>query len=408
MPNFSLEKIRADFPVLQRQVHGRDLIYLDNAATSLKPFPVIKKITDYYTHGTANIHRAVHTLSEEATSAFEETREKVAQFINAPASTNIVFSSGTTAAINLIALRFVRPSLKAGDEVLISEMEHHANIVPWQIICEEAGAILKVAHVQDDGELDLTDLKNKISAKTKFLSVVHVSNALGTINPISEICKLAQEKNIPILIDGAQAVLHEKIDVQKLGCDFYVFSAHKMLGPTGVGLLYGKAAHLEHMPPLFGGGDMIKHVSFKKTTFADAPARFEAGTPDIASVIGLGAGIEYLYSVGLNNIAEYEHELTQYAFAALSKVPKIKILGAAKKRIPVFTFELEDVHAHDLGTLLDRRGIAVRTGHHCTQPLMERFKVEATTRASFSFYNLKSEVDFLIQGIENARAILNA
>ncbi len=399
---------RQDFPVLSRKIRGKNLIYLDNAATSLKPQIVIDKIMQYYTNGTANIHRAVHTLSEEATSAFEESREKLAKFINSPSSSQVVFTSGTTAAINLVAQSFVRPLLKKDDEVLISEMEHHAGIVPWQMICSQAEAHLKVYKVTNSGELDLEDFAKKISTRTKFIATMHISNSLGTVNPVKKLCEIAKAHGIPILIDGAQAVLHEKIDVVDIDCDFYVFSAHKMLGPTGVGVLFGKQTHLENMPPLFGGGDMIKYVTFEKTTFADPPARFEAGTPDIASVIAVGAAVDYIEKLSLKVITEYEEQLKNYAFEKLSAVEHIRILGSAKSRIPVFTFELSDIHAHDLGTLLDQQGIAVRTGHHCAQPLMDRFKVQATTRASFAFYNTFSEVDLLVDGIAKARSLLNA
>ncbi|MCG3165873.1 MAG: Cysteine desulfurase [Bacteroidia bacterium] len=394
-----VEHIRKDFPILSRKVNGKHLVYFDNAATSQKPQPVIDATNKYYSFENANIHRGVHTLSQEATSAYEVVREKVRAFINADKSYEIIFTKGTTDSINLVASTFGRTHVGEGDEVLISAMEHHSNIVPWQMLCEEKKAKLKVIPINENGELLMDEYKKLLSSKTKIVAVAHISNSLGTINPVKEIIALAHEKNIPVLIDGAQAIHHEKVDVQYLNCDFYVFSAHKMYGPTGVGVLYGKEELLNAMPPYQGGGDMIKTVTFEKTTYNELPHKFEAGTPNIAGGIAFGAAIDYINSLGVENISAYEHELTSYALQQLNNVPGIKFIGKAKERASVISFLLDNIHPYDAGVILDKMGIAVRTGHHCTQPLMDRFRIPGTVRASFSFYNTKEEVDTLVKGL---------
>jgi len=396
---FNVERIREDFPILRQQVHGKPLVYLDSAATSQKPKVVIDTVTQYYLAENSNVHRGIHFLSEQATRAFEDSRAKVARFLNASTAQEIVFVRGATEGINLVAQSFGRMRVKAGDEIIISAMEHHSNIVPWQILCQETGAVLRVVPINDRGEFLVDEYAKLLSPKTRLVSVVHVSNALGTINPVKRIVEMAHGRGVPVLIDGAQAAPHLAIDVQELDCDFYVFSSHKLFGPTGVGVVYGKAHHLEAMPPYQGGGDMILSVTFEKTLYNVAPFKFEAGTPHIAGVIGLGAAIDYLDGVGLDRIAAYESGLLAYATEAVSAVPGVRLIGTAKEKASIVTFVLEGVHAHDIGTILDQEGIAIRTGHHCAQPVLQRFGVPATARASLAFYNTRGEIDALVRGI---------
>jgi len=400
---FDPELIRRDFPVLDQQVHGRPLVYLDNAATTHKPRAVIEAVARYYEHDNSNVHRGVHTLSQRATDQMEATRDIVQRFINAPAREQVIFTSGTTASINLVAHGFARAFLKAGDEVLITGMEHHANIVPWQQACEFSGATLKVANITDAGELDLDDFKNKLSPRTKIAAFVHVSNALGTINPIEQMIALAKAGGAAVLIDGAQAIAHVPVDVQKLDCDFYVFSGHKLYGPTGTGVLYGKREWLDKLPVYQTGGDMIREVSFERTTFAPIPSKFEAGTPHIAGIIGLGAAINYLSSLPWAAVVEHEHRLLAYATERAQQIPELKIYGTAANKAAVLSFVIGDIHPHDIGTFLDFEGVAVRAGHHCAMPVMQRFDVPATARASFAIYNTLAEVDRLIDAIESVR-----
>ena len=396
---FNVERIREDFPILKQQVHGKPLVYLDSAATSQKPKVVIDTVTQYYLAENSNVHRGIHFLSEQATRAFEDSRAKVARFLNASTDQEIVFVRGTTEGINLVAQSFGRMRVKAGDEIIISAMEHHSNIVPWQILCQETGAVLRVVPINDRGEFLVDEYAKLLSPKTRLVSVVHVSNALGTINPVKRIVEMAHSRGVPVLIDGAQAAPHLAIDVQELDCDFYVFSSHKLFGPTGVGVVYGKAHHLEAMPPYQAGGDMILSVTFEKTLYNVAPFKFEAGTPHIAGVIGLGAAIDYLDGVGLDRIAAYESGLLAYATEAVSAVPGVRLIGTAKEKASIVTFVLEGVHAHDIGTILDQEGIAIRTGHHCAQPVLQRFGVPATARASLAFYNTRGEIDALVRAI---------
>lgn len=400
-----VERVRRDFPILNQKVHGKALVYLDNAATSQKPQVVLDAIMRYYANTNANIHRGVHFLSEHATEEHESARRTVQQFVNASRPEELVFVRGTTEAINLVAQTYGRAHVGAGDEVLITAMEHHSNIVPWQILCEQQGARLRVAPINDDGELLLDEFEKLVNPRTKIVGVAHVSNALGTINPIGEIVKIAHTKNVPVLVDGAQAVPHIKVDVQSLGCDFYAFSSHKMYGPMGIGVLYGKFALLDAMPPYQGGGDMIRSVTFEKTLYNQLPYKFEAGTPDVAGAIGLAAAIKYLSGLGLKNVADHEHHLLGYVAQELSDIPGVRVIGTAKEKAGVVSFVLDGVHPHDVGTILDQEGIAVRTGHHCAQPLMQRFGVPATVRASFAVYNTESEVDTLIKGIEKVREV---
>jgi len=392
-------RLRADFPVLSQQVYGKPLVYLDNAATTQKPQVVIDRITNYYAHENGTVRRGVYKLSEQSTRDFDETRRKVAQLINAASPSEIIFTRGTTEAINLVASSYGRAFIGAGDEVIISAIEHHANIVPWQQICLEKGATLKVISVNDAGELDLDVYESLLSERTKLVAIVHISNALGTINPAKTMIDLAHDKGIPVLVDGAQSTPHMTVDVQALDCDFFAFSGHKLYGPTGVGVLYGKMKHLEAMPPYQCGGDMIHTVTFEKTTFAKPPAKFEAGTPAIAEVIALGTTIDYLQAIGLDRIGAYEHELLQYATEQMQQVPEARIIGTAKQKAGILSFTLKGAHPHDIGTILDREGVAIRAGHHCAQPIMERFGVPATARASFSFYNTREDIDALIAAI---------
>ncbi|MDP4174764.1 MAG: cysteine desulfurase [Bacteroidota bacterium] len=397
--NFDVEKIRQDFPILQRMIKGKPLVYLDNAATTQKPLSVIDTIKDYYTMLNANVHRGVHFLSEQATLAYEESRLKIKEFINAVSACEIVFVRGATEAINLVASSYGRKNIKEGDEIIISAMEHHANIVPWQMLCEEKKAKLRVIPMTDDAELMLDEYEKLLNEKTKLVAVVQISNSLGTINPVREIIVKAHQRNIPVLVDGAQAVSHIKVDVQDLDCDFYVFSGHKLFGPTGIGILYGKAELLQEMPPYQTGGDMIRMVTFEKTIFNDIPNKFEAGTPNIAGAIGLGAAIDYLKYLNMNQVAKHELDLLEYSTLRLSEIEQVKIIGNAKNKASLISFVLENIHPHDIGTILDSEGIAIRTGHHCTQPVMQRFCIPATARASFAFYNTKEEIDKLVSGI---------
>jgi len=397
---FDVDKIRADFPVLNQTINGKPLVYLDNAATSQKPQSVIDTLVSYYSTENANVHRGVHTLSQRATDDYEEARDKVKRFINAEKDDEIIFVRGTTEGINLISQTYGRSCIGEGDEIIISSMEHHSNIVPWQILCQEKGATLRVIPVNDLGELLLDEYERLFTAKTKLVSIVHQSNALGTINPAKEIVDIAHGHGVPVLLDGAQAIAHMEVDVRELGCDFYAFSGHKLYGPTGIGVLYGKESILEEMPPYQAGGEMIKSVTFEETLYNVLPNKFEAGTPNIAGAIGLGAAIDYVETLGLEQIAAYESELLQYGTERLSSIEGLKIIGTADRKGSVISFVMEGVHPHDIGTILDAEGIAIRTGHHCAQPLMDRFAVPATARASFAFYNTKEEIDVLVKGID--------
>ncbi len=404
-PGFPVEEYRQDFPILSRTVRDKPLVYLDNAATSQKPQQVIDALDDYYHDYNSNIHRGVHTLSELATDKYETSRGKVKDFINAASDKEIIFVRGTTEGINLIAQSYGRSNLRAGDEIILSEMEHHSNIVPWQLLCEQTGAILKVIPINDAGELSMDEYKNLLNERTRIVSVAHISNALGTVNPVKEITDLAHAANAVVILDGAQAAPHTQVDVRALNCDFYAFSGHKLFGPTGIGVLYGKQALLEDMPPHHGGGDMIKMVTFEKTLYNDLPYKFEAGTPYIAGVIGLGEAIDYINNIGIDRIGNYEHELLQYATEAAATVTGLKLIGVAKDKASILSFVVHGIHPHDLGTILDHDGIAIRSGHHCAMPVMERFKIPATARASFAFYNTIEEIDKLITGIDKAKRI---
>jgi cysteine desulfurase/selenocysteine lyase len=387
-------------------VHGKPLVYLDNAATTQKPLAVIEAIDHYYRHDNSNIHRGVHTLSERATEHYEKTRMAAQRFLNAADLKEIIFVRGTTEAINLVAQTYGRKHVGPGDEVLITGMEHHSNIVPWQILCDEKGAKLRVAPINDQGELQLDEFEKLLGPRTKLVAVAHLSNALGTINPVREIVDLAHARNVPVLVDGAQAAARMKVDVQALDCDFYAISGHKLYAPTGIGVLYGKAELLEAMPPYQGGGDMIASVTFDKTIYNRLPYKFEAGTPNIADTISLGAAIEYVERLGLEHIERHEHELLAYATRQVSKIPGVKIIGTAKEKAGVLSFTMENIHPHDIGTILDNEGIAVRTGHHCAQPVMQRFDIPATARASFGLYNTHAEVDALIAGINKVAEVM--
>ena len=402
----NIPKLRQDFPLLSKKVNGKPLVYLDSGATSQKPKQVIDAISNYYQTQNANIHRGVHQLSQEITIAYENARTTVQNHLNAAVSQEIIFTSGTTESINLVASSFGKKYIKAGDEIIISEMEHHSNILPWQVLCEEKEAVLKVIPINENGELRMDEYRKLLCNKTKIVAVTHVSNTLGTINPVKEMIALAHEKDIPVLIDGAQAVPHVRVDVQALDADFYCFSGHKLFGPTGVGILYGKEKWLNEMPPYQVGGGTIKTVTFKKTTYADLPLKFEAGTPHIAGGIGLAAAIEYVNEIGLENIGGYEHELLEYATLKLLAIEGLRIIGTAKEKASVISFVIEGIHPLDIGTLLDKQGIAVRTGHHCTQPLMEHFGLPGTIRASLVFHNTKEEIDVLVNGIQKAIKML--
>ena len=402
---YDVATVRADFPILHQQAHGHPLVYLDNAATSQKPRAVIDAIVRYYERYNANIHRGVHYLAEQATAEYEAARKTVQKFINAARPAEIIFVRGTTEAINLVAQTYGRVHVGAGDEVLITAMEHHSNIVPWQLLCEEKRAKLRVAPINDAGELILEELEKLLGSRTKIVAVGHVSNALGTVNPVATIVQMAHARKIPVLVDGAQAAPRMPVDVQALDCDFYTFSGHKTYGPTGIGILYGKLPLLEAMPPYQGGGEMISSVSFEKTVYNKVPHKFEAGTPDISGPIGLRAAIEYLDRLGMENIAKHEHDLLTYATEKVSAIPGVRLIGTAKEKAGVLSFVMDGVHPHDIGTILDQEGIAIRTGHHCAQPVMTRFGLDATARASFGLYNTKEEVDALVHGLDKVREV---
>jgi cysteine desulfurase/selenocysteine lyase len=399
-PAFDARRVREDFPILRQKVHGKPLVYLDNAASTQKPRAVIDALVRYYEHDNANVHRGVHALSERATHEFEEARHKVQRFIHAAEAREVLFVRGTTEAINLVAATFGRQHVRQGDEILITAMEHHSNIVPWQMLCEDKGAKLRVAPISDAGELLLDEFEKLLTSRTRLVSVVHVSNTLGTVNPVREIIHLAHARGIPVLLDGAQAAPHLTVDVQELDCDFYAFSGHKIYGPTGIGVLYGKARLLEAMPPYQGGGDMISSVTFEKTIYNTLPYKFEAGTPNIAGTIGLGTALDYVDGIGgVEAIAAHEHDLLEYTTTQLAAIPGVRLIGTAKQRSGAVSFILEGVHPHDIGTVLDQEGIAIRTGHHCTQPLMDRFGVPATARAALACYNTREDVDALVRGM---------
>jgi len=401
MTQFPIAKIRADFPILAQTIRNKPLVYLDNAASCQKPNAVIDSISHVYRHDYANIHRGVHTLSMRATDLFEAAREKVQTFINAASSKEIIFVRGATEAVNLLAQTYGKANIKAGDEIIISAMEHHSNIVPWQLLCEQTGALLKVAPMNFQGELIIDDFAALLNDKTRLVAIVQMSNALGTINPVKQIIELAHAKNIPVMLDGAQAIPHMSVDVQALDCDFYVFSGHKLYGPSGIGVLYGKQALLEAMPPYQGGGDMIRTVTFEKSTYAALPYKFEAGTPNIVDVIGLGAAIDYLNEIGMSAISAYEAELLDYATAKAQRIKGLRIIGEAADKGAILSFVLDKIHPHDIGTMLDSLGIAIRAGHHCAMPVMDFYQVPATARASFAMYNTFEEIDVLMQGIES-------
>jgi len=397
---FNVNKIRNDFPILKQQVNGCPLVYLDNGATSQKPQSVIDAIVNYYSTTNSNVHRGVHTMSQQATDGYEGARAKVRQFINASDDREIIFTRNTTEGINLVAHSYGRQNIGPGDDIIVSNMEHHSNIVPWQMLCEETGANLRVVPIDDAGELLMDEYEKMLSSRTKLVSITHVSNALGTILPAAQIARMAHAHGAPILFDGAQAVPHMPVDVQELDCDFYVFSGHKLFGPTGIGILYGKAEYLEAMPPFLGGGEMIKSVTFEKTIYNDLPYKFEGGTPDIAGAIGLGAAIDYVNDLGFDQITAHEDELLRYGTDALSTIEGLKIIGTAEHKAGILSFVMDLAHPHDIGTILDEQGIAVRTGHHCAQPVMQRFQIPATARASLAFYNTKEDIDALVKGID--------
>jgi cysteine desulfurase/selenocysteine lyase len=400
-----VESIRANFPILQLQIDGKPLVYLDNAASSQMPQIVIDRLVRYQTMQHANINRAVHTLSEIATFEYEDARRKLQHFINAPEEREVIFTGGTTDAINMVMHGYGRKFIKSGDEIILTTLEHHSNIVPWQMLAEETGAKIRVVPINDAGELLIDEYENLFNERTKFVGVMHVSNALGSINPVKQMITFAHAHGVPVLVDGAQATPHLPVDVQDLDCDFYAFSGHKLCGPTGIGVLYGKAALLEKMQPFKGGGDMILSVTFEKTTYNTIPHKFEAGTPPIAAAIGLGAAVDYLSEIGMDVIAAHELVLLNYATEQMSRMPGVRIIGRAQNKAAVISFEVDGVHPHDLGTLLNQEGVAVRTGHHCAQPVMQRFKVPATTRASFAFYNTLAEVDALVAGIRHVQEV---
>jgi len=399
------ERIRADFPILKLKVGGKPLVYLDNAASSQMPQPVIDRLVRYQTSQHANIHRGVHHLSEVATNEYEQARQKVKRFINAREEREVIFTSGTTESINLVMHGYGRKFIGAGDEIILTTLEHHSNIVPWQMLAEEKGARIRVVPINDAGELLVDEYEKLFNERTKFVGVMHVSNALGTINPVKSMIAFAHQRGVPVLVDGAQAAPHMRVDVQDLDCDFYAFSAHKLCGPTGIGILYGKAATLERMQPFKGGGDMILSVTFAKTTYNTIPHKFEAGTPPIAAAIGLGAAVDYVSSIGMDTIARHEIDLLEYATERINAMAGVRIIGTAEKKAAVLSFVIDGVHPHDVGTILNQDGIAIRTGHHCAQPVMQRFKVPATSRASFAFYNTMREVDALIAGIRNVQKV---
>ena len=402
---FDVEHVRKDFPILQQQSRGKPLVFLDSAASSQKPQAVLDAITGFYSNSYANIHRGVYELSERATVAFEGAREKARAFLNAVATREIVFVRGATEAINLVAASFGRTNVGAGDEVLVTQMEHHSNIVPWQLLCREKGATLRVAPIDDRGGLILEEFERLLGPRTKLAALTHVSNALGTINPVRELVRMAHARGVPVLVDGAQAVPHQRVDVSQLGCDFYAFSGHKVFGPSGVGVLWGKAEHLEAMPPYQGGGEMILSVSFEETLFKEIPHKFEAGTPDIAGVVGLGAALDYVTEVGFDAVAAHESELLGYATEAVSQVPGLTLIGTAPRKASILSFVIDAVHPHDVGTILDAQGVAVRSGHHCAQPVMDHFGLPATVRASLALYNTKADVDALVSALFKVREV---
>ena len=407
LPVLDVARVRADFPILARQIHGKPLVYLDNAATTQKPRCVIDAISNYYTGYNANVHRGVHELSAVASEAYEGARQKVAAFFNAPSPRQIIFTRNGTESINLVAHAFGRSRVGAGDEVLISAMEHHSNIVPWQLLCEERGARLRVAPMDDRGELMLDELEALLTERTKIVAVTHMSNALGTVNPVEEIVRAAHRHGVPVLIDGSQAAYHMPIDVQALDCDFYVATGHKIYGPTGMGVLYGRESLLESMPPFLGGGDMISSVTFEKSTWNTLPHKFEAGTPDISGAIALGVAVDYVQSIGFPQITAHERDLLEYGTAALSSVSGLRLIGTAPRKASILSFVLDGVHPHDIGTIVDREGIAIRTGHHCAQPVMDRFGIPATARASLAMYNTREEIDALVRSLERVREIFS-
>lgn len=400
---FDVQRIRRDFPILTRSIREQNLVYLDSAATTQKPQPVLDTLASYYATGNANIHRGVYLLSEEATAAYDRAREKVQGLLNARASHEIIFTRNSTESINLVAQSYGRQNLGPGDEVLITHMEHHSNIVPWQLLCEQVGARLCVAPIDDRGTLQLDEFQRLISPRTRLVAVVHLSNSLGTINPVQDIVDMAHARGVPVLIDGSQSVYHMPVDVQALDCDFYVFTGHKLYGPTGIGVLYGRESLLEQMPPYQGGGDMIRSVTFDKTTYADLPHKFEAGTPHIAGAIGLGAAVDYLLSVGFEGIGRHEADLLTYGTNALSEVKGLQLIGTSPNKASILSFVMDGAHPHDIGTIVDSDGIAIRTGHHCTQPVMDRFGVPATARASIAMYNTHEEIDALVKALEHVR-----
>jgi len=405
-PVLDVGQVRAEFPILRRSVHGRPLVYLDSAATAQRPAAVIDRIATFYRESNANVHRGVHQLSVEASEAFEQARTTVARHLNAASEREIVFTRGTTEAVNLVAQAYLRARLAPGDEILITHMEHHSNIVPWQLLCEQTGAVLRVAPINRRGELELDALEALISERTRLIGMVHVSNALGTVNPVAEVCRIARRHGVPTLIDGAQATPHLHVDVQALGCDFYCLSGHKMYGPTGIGVLYGREALLEAMPPWQGGGEMIKHVTFEETTFNDLPHKFEAGTPNIAGAIGLGEAFAFLERTGLEAIARHEAGLLAHATEQMRRIDGLTILGTAAAKGPVVSFTLEGAHANDIGTIVDQLGVAIRTGHHCAMPVMQFFGVAATARISFGVYNTREEIDVFVDALGRAREML--
>ena len=407
-PALDVERIREDFPILKRRVREHRLVYLDSAATTQKPRAVLDALAHYYAAGNANIHRGVYVLSEEATAAYDAAREKVRRFLNAAASREIVFTRNSTESINLVAQSFGRRHVGPGDEIVITHMEHHSNIVPWQLLCEQVGARLRVAPIDDTGTLQLDELERLIGPRTRLVSVVHLSNSLGTINPVRDIVAMAHRLDVPVLIDGSQAVYHMPVDVQALDCDFYVCTGHKLYGPTGIGVLYGREALLEQMPPYQGGGDMIRSVTFEKTTYADLPHKFEAGTPHIAGAIGLGAAVDYVQGIGFDAVAPHEADLLAYGTAALSEVKGLRLIGTAADKASILSFVMKGAHPHDVGTIVDTEGIAIRTGHHCTQPIMDRFGVPATSRASVAMYNTREEIDALVHALQRVREMFPA
>jgi cysteine desulfurase/selenocysteine lyase len=404
---YDVESIRREFPILHQDVHGKPLVYLDNAATTQKPRAVLDVLQHYYGRDNANIHRGVHELSQRATAAYEQAREKARSFLNAASTREILFVRGTTEAINLVARSFGGANVEEGDEILVSHMEHHSNIVPWQILCESKKAHLRVLPVRDNGELEMEGLDRLLTSRTRLVSMVHLSNSLGTVNPVREIIRKAHAKGVPVLLDGAQAAARLKLDVRDLDCDFYALSGHKLYGPTGIGVLYAKAELLESMPPFMGGGDMISSVTFEKTLYNKLPYKFEAGTPHIAGAIGLGAAMDYVRGLGIESIARHEEELLGHATESVARIPGLRIVGTAREKAGILSFVMEGIHPHDLGTVLDQRGIAIRAGHHCTQPLMERMGLSATARASFGIYNTREEVDALVEGLKSVREVFH-